>query len=124
MGGTSASFEFRSTSTFDGFASDGSCRSRCSQTGSASVLQTMRKHEKLVAKILEGRADASIRFKDLRRLLMWMGFVERVRGSHDLFRHVETGARINLQSAGGLVKPYQVRQVRVVIMELRKRKSD
>jgi predicted RNA binding protein YcfA (HicA-like mRNA interferase family) len=84
----------------------------------------MGKHEKLVAKILEGRADSSIKFRDLRRLMLRMGFVERVRGSHHLFRHVETGVRINLQSARGMVKPYQVRQVRLAIIELQRRKSD
>ena len=84
----------------------------------------MGKYDKLLNKILEGRADASIGFRDLRHLLLRLGFAERVRGSHHLFRHIDSGARINLQSDGAMAKPYQVRQARVAIIKLLEGKSD
>ena len=84
----------------------------------------MGKYEKLLDKILEGRADASIGFEDLRHLLVRLGFEERIRGSHHLVRHGESGARINLQSAGSMAKPYQVKQARIAIMSVLEGKSN
>ncbi len=77
----------------------------------------MSRHDKLLAKILEGKADASIRFSDLRLFLQRLGYVERIRGSHHLFRHSEFGGRLNLQRDGSQAKPYQVRQVRTAIIK-------
>ena len=37
-------------------------------------------------RVLSGRSDANIRFDDLRTFLLRLGFVERVRGSHHIFR--------------------------------------
>ena len=45
----------------------------------------MSRHERLVQTILRGRSDANIRFNDLRALMQYLGFAERVRGSHHLF---------------------------------------
>ncbi len=84
----------------------------------------MGKQERLQRKILEGRADASIRFHDLHHVLLRLGFVETTRGSHHLFRHSELGLLVNLQSARGMAKRYQVRQVRVAIMKLQEGDSD
>lgn len=65
---------------------------------------------------LEGHSDANIRFSDLRALLLRLGFTERVRGSHHIFRRAGVPDRINLQRQGGQVKPYQARQVRSVVI--------
>ena len=46
----------------------------------------MGKHDKVLAQVLSGVADANISFDDLRRLLLRLGFVERQRGSHHIFR--------------------------------------
>lgn len=70
----------------------------------------------LQQRILSGRADANVRFDDLRRFLLRLGFVERVRGSHHTFRREGVRERINLQRDGSDAKPYQVRQVRHVIL--------
>ena len=56
-------------------------------------------------------------FDDLCQLLENMGFEKRVRGSHHLFRRDGVEERINLQRAGTNAKPYQVRQVRAVILK-------
>ena len=86
--------------------------------------EKMTKHEKLLRKILEEEARASISFKELRNLLLRLGFVERIRGGHHLFRHPELGIFLNLQSAGSEAKPYQVKQVRVAIMKLQEGDTD
>lgn len=76
----------------------------------------MSRHERLVHTILRGRSDANIRFSDLCALLRYLGFEERVRGSHHLFDKDGVVELVNLQSRGGHAKPYQVRQVRRLIL--------
>ena len=68
-------------------------------------------------KILGGRSDANIRFDDLRALLRSLGFTERMRGSHHMFRRQGVIERINLQREGGHAKSYQVKQIRRVILK-------
>ena len=45
-----------------------------------------------------------------------LGFTERIRGSHHIFRREGVRELINLQRDGSQAKPYQVRQVRQVIL--------
>jgi predicted RNA binding protein YcfA (HicA-like mRNA interferase family) len=75
--------------------------------------------EKLLTQILAGRSDANIAFEDLMGLLLHLGFDMRTRGSHHLFRKAGVIERINLQRDGNKAKPYQVRQVRSVILQYR-----
>jgi hypothetical protein len=63
-----------------------------------------------------GESDANIDFDALRHLLEWLGFEERVRGSHHVFRKRGVRELINLQQEGSKAKVYQVRQVRRVIL--------
>lgn len=79
----------------------------------------MGKHEKLMERILRGESDANIPFDDLRSVLVRLGFDERVRGSHHLYRKEGVGEKINLQRGGNKAKPYQVRQVRAIILKYR-----
>lgn len=74
------------------------------------------KHEELRRRILQGESDANIDFEDLRRLLAWLGFAERIRGSHHIFRKQGVRELINLQKEGNKAKVYQVRQVRRIIL--------
>ncbi|WP_420626275.1 type II toxin-antitoxin system HicA family toxin [Candidatus Poriferisodalis sp.] len=67
-------------------------------------------------KILGGTSDANIRFSELRMWLLGIGFDERVRGSHHIFRKEGVQELINIQSDGSFAKPYQVRQVRRTIL--------
>jgi hypothetical protein len=76
----------------------------------------MGKYDKLLLDILRGRSDANVTFEDLRHLLGRLGFEERVRGSHHLFTREGVDEMINLQREGKSAKPYQVRQVRSVIV--------
>ena len=70
-------------------------------------------------RVLEGGSDANIRFADLRRLLKRLGFDERVRGSHHIFSRPGVEEILNLQPKGAKAKPYQVKQVRNVILKYR-----
>ncbi|MBZ5564266.1 MAG: type II toxin-antitoxin system HicA family toxin [Acidobacteriia bacterium] len=72
--------------------------------------------DELRRRILQGESDANINFEDLRRLLGWLGFQERIRGSHHIFRKQGVRELINLQKEGNKAKVYQVRQVRRIIL--------
>jgi len=77
----------------------------------------MSKYARLVRQILGGAADANIGFADLCHLLLRFGFDMRTEGSHHVFRKVGVEEKINLQREGNKAKPYQVRQVRNVILK-------
>ena len=77
----------------------------------------MRKHEKLLFQILQGTSDANISFDDLCNLLIKLGFAERIRGSHHIFRKEGIIEKINLQRDDNKAKAYQVCQVRNVILK-------
>ena len=76
----------------------------------------MSRDEDLRQKILSGRSDSNIGFEELRSWLLRLDFVERVRGSHHVFRREGVRELINLQRDGRQAKPYQVRQVRRTIL--------
>ncbi len=77
----------------------------------------MGKYEKLLLQILRGESDTNIPFDDLCQLLRRMGFEERTRGSHHIFRKQGVEEKINLQRDGNKAKVYQVRQVRAIILK-------
>lgn len=77
----------------------------------------MGKHELLIQQILRGKANANIAFNDLCNLLLHYGFEMRVNGSHHIFRKSGIEEKINLQKDGNKAKPYQVKQVRHVILK-------
>ena len=56
-------------------------------------------------------------FDDLRRFMLRLGFVERTKGSHHIFRRQGVRELVNLQREGSHTKPYQVRQVRRVVVK-------
>lgn len=77
----------------------------------------MNKYERLLIKILRGISDANIPFDDLRGLLFYLGFDERIRGSHHIFTKDGIEEILNLQSKGSKAKFYQVKQVRNIILD-------
>jgi hypothetical protein len=77
----------------------------------------MSKYDKLLFQILRGTADANISFDDLRVLLRKIGFEERIRSSHHIFRKEGVLEKINLQREGNKAKIYQVRQVRAMLLK-------
>lgn len=77
----------------------------------------MAQHEKLLARILQGSSDAAIPFDGLRSMLSRLGFVERIRGDHHIFTKDAVVEILNLQPKAGKTKPYQVKQVRQIIVK-------
>jgi predicted RNA binding protein YcfA (HicA-like mRNA interferase family) len=77
----------------------------------------MGKFDRLLMQILSGSSDASIRFSDLCQLLLKLGFDERIRSSHHLFRKSGLEEKINIQKDDDKAKPYQVCQVWNVIVK-------
>lgn len=79
----------------------------------------MSQTSKLLGRILGGRADANIGFNDLVGLLLELQFQERIKGSHHIFSRSGIVEILNLQAEGSKAKPYQVRQVRQLILKYR-----
>ena len=79
----------------------------------------MSQYEKLLLKIVQGSSDANIPFDQLCRLLIRLGFTQRIKGSHHIFAREGIEEIINLQPKGALSKAYQVKQVRVLIIKYR-----
>ncbi|MFT5091144.1 MAG: putative RNA binding protein YcfA (HicA-like mRNA interferase family) [Planctomycetota bacterium] len=70
---------------------------------------------KLLELILSGASDANMPFDAICNLLQHLGFRLRVRGSHHIFTWSGATGKLNLQSSGGKVKPYQVKQIRAFL---------
>lgn len=77
----------------------------------------MVKIDKILEKVLRGASDANIDFQDLRQLLSGLGFQERIRGSHHIYSKDGVIEIINLQAEDSKAKPYQVKQVRNLILK-------
>ena len=79
----------------------------------------MSKLDKLLLKILSGNADNNFPIEELKRLLFTLGFLERKgAGSHTLYKKEGLADLINIQHAkGGKAKPYQVKQIREIIIK-------
>jgi len=76
----------------------------------------MSKLERLYEHILMRRSDANISFADLCLLVIRLGFEERIKGDHHIFTRANVQDILNLQPKHGKAKPYQVKQVREVIL--------
>ena len=77
----------------------------------------MGQFEKILIKILCGTRDKDIYFDDLCKLLLHFEFKERIRGSHHIFYKDGLDEIINIQPDGAKAKPYQVKQVRQLILK-------
>jgi hypothetical protein len=68
----------------------------------------------------DGRADRVARLLGRKRpfcLLVRLGFTERIKGSHHIFTHQAVAEILNLQPKKSFVKPYQVKQVRKILVQ-------
>jgi hypothetical protein len=75
------------------------------------------KYERLYQHILARRSDANVPFAELCQLLKQLGFRERIKGDHYIFTKEGLEEILNLQPKGAKAKPYQVKQVRTVIVK-------
>ena len=79
----------------------------------------MSQSDRLLLRILRGTSDANIPFEGLCQLLRRLGFDERIRGSHHIFTKERVEEILNLQPKGRQAKPYQVKQLRAVLVRYR-----
>lgn len=78
----------------------------------------MSKFEKLIIKLLAGASDKNFEFDDLIKVLVSLEFEERnTGGSHRIFYKAGIQEILNLQPIGSKAKPYQVKQVRELIVK-------
>lgn len=77
----------------------------------------MLRRDKLLERILRGTSDTNIPFDGMCQLLQRLGFRMRVQGDHHIFTKENVEEILNLQPKEGKAKPYQVKQVRAVILK-------
>ena len=77
----------------------------------------MSRVEKVLQDVLRGTSDANIAFTALCQLLKKLDFQERIKGSHHIFARDGIEEIINIQPKGSKAKPYQVKQVRNLILK-------
>lgn len=77
----------------------------------------MSQYEKALRAILSGVKDKNVQFSDLQAVLERLGFQCRIRGDHFIYTKDGVEEIINLQPIGAKAKPYQVKQVRSVILQ-------
>lgn len=79
----------------------------------------MSKFEKLFMQIMSGTNDRNVSFGDLQKALMLLGFTVRIKGNHFIYFRDGVDEIINIQPDGSKAKPYQVKQVRNIILKYR-----
>ncbi len=79
----------------------------------------MSKFDKLFLQIMSGTQDNNIDFSDLQKALTLLGFTVRIKGDHFIYFKDDVDELINIQPKGNKAKPYQVRQVRNIILKYR-----
>jgi hypothetical protein len=84
----------------------------------------MGKYSKLRDKILAGGSDGNFGFTDVCRLLLLLGFDERIRGDHHIFTRRDIAEIINLQPKGSEAKAYQIKQIRKILVKYKSGESD
>ncbi|MEW6217045.1 MAG: type II toxin-antitoxin system HicA family toxin [Candidatus Bipolaricaulota bacterium] len=77
----------------------------------------MERRDRTIERLLRGSSDADFSFTEICTLLRRMGFAERVRGDHHIFTRHGVAEILNLQPRQGKAKPYQVKQVRSVVLK-------
>lgn len=73
--------------------------------------------EKLIQSIMSGVQDKNIKFTDLQKILDIMGFQCRVKGDHFIYWKEGVDEIINIQPDGNNAKPYQIKQIRNIIVK-------
>ena len=77
----------------------------------------MSQYEKLLRAVMSGTRDKNITFSDLQTLLERLGVQCRIKGDHFIYTKDGVEEIINIQPAGTQAKPYQVKQIRNVILQ-------
>lgn len=74
--------------------------------------------QKIIEKILSGTSDVNIKFSELRKFVISLGFNERIKGDYFIYFKSGIAEIIKFQhKKDGKAKPYQVKQVRNLILK-------
>ena len=73
--------------------------------------------EKVMRSIMCGTQDCNIKFTDLQKILDVLGFQYRIKGDHFIYWKDGVVEIINIQPDGNEAKPYQVKQIRGLILK-------
>lgn len=73
--------------------------------------------EKLFYLIMSGTQDRNIKFSDMQKILEVLGFQCRIKGDHFIYWRDGIDEIINIQPDGNKAKPYQVKQIRNIILK-------
>lgn len=74
--------------------------------------------KKIIGKVLGGTGDTNIKFAELSKLILSLGFRERIKGDHFIYSKTGVVEIINIQpQKDGKAKPYQVKQIRNLILK-------
>jgi hypothetical protein len=68
-------------------------------------------------KLLSGFSDRNMDFDELKSILIKLRFEERTKGSHHIYFKEGVEEIINIQPLNGKAKPYQVKQIRELIIK-------
>ena len=77
----------------------------------------MSQYEKLLLAVLSGTRDRNLLFADLQIVLDRLGFQCRIKGDHFIYTRDDVEEIVNIQPVGSKAKPYQVKQVRNIILK-------
>ena len=84
----------------------------------------MKMDKGILDKVLTGLSDKNIRFSDLRKLILRLGFDERIKGDHHIFTKDGVAEIMNIQPLrDGQAKAYQVKQIRSIILRYKLHKE-
>ena len=73
--------------------------------------------EKIISDIICAEKNSNIKFRDLQRVLDDRGFRCRIKGDHFIYYKDGINEIINIQPKGNKAKPYQVKQIRNLILK-------
>ena len=79
----------------------------------------MSRYQKLYMQIMSGTQDSNISFADMQKILTLLGFTVRIKGDHFIYFKDGIEEIVNIQPNGNKAKPYQVKQVRNIILKYR-----
>lgn len=75
--------------------------------------------EKVLQSVMSGTQDSNIKFTELQKILEVLGFRCRIRGDHFIYWKEGIAEIVNIQPDGNKAKPYQVKQIRNLILKYR-----
>ena len=84
----------------------------------------MGKYAKVYEHIMTRRSDSNVPFGDVCVLLSRIGFESRIRGDHHIFTMEGVEEIINIQPKNGMSKPYQIKQIRDLLLKYKLRMED